>query len=358
MKALQSYLDKLGSNFIVASMIPSLAFFTISMLVFKPILPDAIFNYLGGEFDPLGKSGLLLFLATVILGFTLTSLNTFIYKLFEGYVLLWHFPFFKRNELARARKIQRQKRCLERKIDRLVNPSSQRAENKRDELFARKQALAIDYNIMFPDSDDDIMPTRFGNTLKAAEAYSRSRYNIDAVPVWPRFIHVIPESYFSKVNQSSNELSFLMNFTFLTICFSLVTLMAALYQYFLVFRIANENSESLLYFIPVVQEDIQKYSQRAGIYFVLFFAALLVSWVFLKASNLVVIEYGYLIRSAFDLFRFDLLKQFRMEIPCSLDDELESWEDICDFLNLGNQDGHIKFDYHHFSEDANTVVQS
>jgi hypothetical protein len=87
MNAFTNYLEKLGSNFIVSAMVPSLTLVVASLLVFDPILnigtifkdPQDVYQLVG--FGPI------ILIVTIIIGFTLTSLNTYILKMFEGYVI-------------------------------------------------------------------------------------------------------------------------------------------------------------------------------------------------------------------------------------------------------------------------------
>ena len=98
----QGLTEKMGSNFLVAAFIPSLAFAMIAMVVFSPILPPGPVTRLTNTLTPLGQPGLLLVVFTIVLGFTLSSLNTFIYKLFEGYVILERFGVARQQAKNRA----------------------------------------------------------------------------------------------------------------------------------------------------------------------------------------------------------------------------------------------------------------
>ena len=324
---MQNHLDKFGRNFLVASMIPSLAFFTITMTSLKPILSDEVKELLGSEFNPLGESGLLLVLLTVILGFTLTSLNTFIYKVFEGYVLIWRIQSLKISELKRARNMRDIRNRITKKVERLKRQDTRRAEQKRSELRATYDALLAHYDLSFPPSEDEILPTKFGNIIKAAETYPMSRYRIDSVPVWPRLIHAMPDSYYTKVDDINNQLSFLMNCTVLAFFYSLIALCVSLY--FVITSLITANTVSI----------------EAWVYFGLFIGALGISIIFLRASELVVTDYGLLIRSSFDLFRRELLRRFELAPPLTLAAEQNLWEDVCAFMNIGDMGGKIKLDF-------------
>lgn len=327
MNAMPNYLDKLGRNFLVASMVPSLAFFIITMISLQSTLPAWLKDLLGNEFEPLGKSGFFLLVATIILGFTLTSLNTFIYKIFEGYVLIWRLPFLRSAQIRQARRLRMTQKKLERKIGRLDERTSPRAFKKRQNLISTKLALLTKYDLEYPPSEDEILPTKFGNILKSAESYPRSRYSIDGVLTWPRLIYVIPGDYYSKVDDVSNQLSFLMNCTVLAMIYSLIILSTFTYHF----------ATSIMLH--------QSYLEEAGGYFLLFVLGIIVGVVFLRATVLVVGDFGHMIRSSYDLFRRKLLIELDLTPPLSLEKERDLWENWCDFTNLGYKDGETKIKF-------------
>lgn len=329
MNSLQTYLDKFGRNFLVASLVPSLAFFTISMLTLQPILSDDIKDLLGSKFNPMGESGLLLVLLTVILGFTLTSLNTFVYKVFEGYVLIWRLPFLRQGQIKQSRQLRKVHDRIAKKLSRLERGSlSRRAERKIEDLRSTQTALLARYDLHYPPTEEEILPTKFGNILKSAETYPTSRYRIDSVPMWPRLIQVMPPAYYAKVDEASNQVSFLMNCTILAACYAVMTIGISVY-----------------FAVSQIFQPSENYPLEVWVYLGLFLLAITVSIVFLRASELVVLEYGYLIRSSFDLFRRQLLRQLDFVPPLTLAAEQSLWEQLCYFVNIGDNGGLINFDF-------------
>ena len=65
----------------------------------------------------------------------------------------------------------------------------------------------------YPRREADVMPTRLGNVLKAAETYpaDTERYHLDAVFFWPRLIAVIPQSARDDLSDSRAGLALLLN---------------------------------------------------------------------------------------------------------------------------------------------------
>ena len=122
MQAFQSYLEKMGENFLVSALIPSLTFVTLSMVAFARLIPAEWVQALANNLAPTNilfdQPWLLLALLAIVLGFTLSSLNTYIYKLFEGYAFLRHFPILTRRQIKRARQLKAQIKYLERRRNR------------------------------------------------------------------------------------------------------------------------------------------------------------------------------------------------------------------------------------------------
>ena len=120
--------------------------------------------------------------------------------------------------------------------------------------------------------------------------------------------------------------------------YAALAFLSALYQYLTLFML-NRGVTELLYFIPIAPIPIV-YIQRAVIYLVLSVAALGVAWYFYNASLWNVSQYGNLIRSTYDLFRFDLLERLHLPLPKDNDEddpegELMTWKNLCELVNVG-----------------------
>jgi hypothetical protein len=223
MNSFTNYLEKLGSNFLVSAMVPSLALVIASTLIFDPILNvAAAFKNPAGIYK-LAGFGLFVFIFTVIIGFTLTALNTFILKMFEGYVIFPPLKFLynrgRRIHQQKARQLREKRQNLEDLIHRVRTASkyNPRLEKKLEQLKGQYYNTAVEYDQRYPQDENDILPTRFGNTLKAAENYPGERYGLDGVNFFPRLVQVIPQEYKSSIDATRNELSFLVNMSILSV---------------------------------------------------------------------------------------------------------------------------------------------
>jgi hypothetical protein len=371
MHTLQAYLERFGGNFLVSAFVPSLAFVTASMLLLGPIVPSDVLARIQFLLGPLGENniGWTIFLVAVIVGFTLSSLNTYIYKLFEGYVLTNRLSFFRNIEIKRARQFLNKREVVRKKIknlerrldvwDKANMPSrSKRAksliETRIQSLKAERDTISADYDQRYPPYENLILPTRFGNILRASETYPRLRWGIDAVTMWPRLIYAVSvapkgDEYLAKVDISNDQCSFLLNSSLLAGLFSGLALFVSFYQS-LLWYLKSHGIENLSYFIPV-QDDAYIYQQRIIVYIIVSILALIVFWFFYTTSLYNVSQYGNLIRSTYDIFHLQLLKTLRLddlppdEMPENTEEEKQIWKRVCEFIEIGEVNGPLIFDY-------------
>ena len=322
MNPFTSYLEKFGSNFLVAAMIPSLGLVIACMVVFDPILRiSSSFQIENGIYSLIGI-GLLVLIPTVIIGFTLTALNTFILKVFEGYVFIHRLPFLKGGYYRKAKKLLQKIDELRNQVDSIEQKGRKSAADKEllESLKSDYYAKAAEYDKNYPPLEAGIMPTRFGNILKASEAYSGTRYGIDSVEFWPRLLHVIPRPYRQSIDEARNELSFLVNMTALSFLFFAFCALAVVTNVPLpgIPNLANVFLNSIRYI-------------AAGL------LALFSIWFFNKAALFSVGDFGAMIRSSYDLFRLDLLEQFNLERPQNSIQEFNTWKNVGELIVLGQQ---------------------
>ncbi len=367
----------MGSNFLVTAFVPAMGFVLFSLFAFQPVIPISILKHLGLSklsdlnFDNIGSFVTITVLFTTILGFILYSLSTYIYKSFEGYTFFLSVNTEFRRKLIRrqkqrAKKIMLETEIVDREIRKLENqlyenkpPNSnqtswqkkvrERKEKHWETLISRKYALTAYYQSNFPPLDL-ILPTRFGNILRAAEVYS-GRYGIDSVPIWNRLAHTMPVSGMEKVDEANNQCLFLLNCCLLTVLFACSSFLVSGYQSLLLI-LARENWTELLYFIPI-NLNLNIYQQRIAIYVVLGLSALLISRLLYEASLLNVGHYGNMIRSSFDLYRFGLLEALHIPLPKELTDEREAWKKLSEFFVGGIALGPVKITYTHPNKPTN-----
>lgn len=356
---LQSAMQKMGSNFLVAAFVPSMAFTIASYLSFRPLFISS------NVYDPLIPSELLqlsfiLLLSSTILGFTLYTLSTYIYKAFEGYTFvlakqsrLRH--SFLQRQIRRYERLAFQRKTIEKQLEKLGrrirveehtnvtgkwrNRRLTRLIAQQSDLKSRKYNLTsiLDHN--FPSSRQLMLPTRFGNVLAAAEYYPK-RYGIDAVPIWSKLVSAIPskDGMMEKINEANNQCQFLLNGALLWTLFAGGCLAAAIFK--------------IIFWVFKLQPSITNHDIWTLIYLMLAGIAVGFAFFFYEASLFNVGQFGSMIRATYDLYRFRLLDALHLKLPKSLDEEKKTWQKLSRFMtgNLeddANPDQTIDFKYSH-----------
>jgi hypothetical protein len=349
--------EKFGGNFFVAAFVPALGFVALGMVVFGPIFPTGLLKRFQNPF--FGQEWLTLLVLTVIIGFSLSSLNTFIYKIFEGYMLLVRLPGVRQRMQRQASRLQDDIQLVRVKLADAENrgESEEVVQGIRDDLYYR----LAEYQQQFPRTNEAVLPTAFGNILRAAEDYPSERYSIDSVVLWPRFIHAMPAAYFDKVDQSNNGLGFLINCSTLSILTAVCSVFAAGYQ--LIFAgiapstkpAPDQLPPSPIYFVQITEAQFV-YTQRVVGYLIFGVLMLVLAYLFYRATLPIARQYGNMIRSAYDLFRFELLKQFNLPLPQNLNAERDRWRQLSEFVAVGEQLGSVNFQYR-FPESVKALIQ-
>ena len=301
-------------------MIPSLGLVIACMVVFDPLFNLSTALQTEEGIYPLIGISLLVLVPTVIIGFTLTALNTFILKVFEGYIFIDKLPLLKESHSRKAEKLLGEINQIKEKIEKIEQKKRKSNPEKDllDELQTAYYVKVAEYDKSYPPLHAGIMPTKFGNILKASEAYTGSRYGIDAVEFWPRLLHAIPPTYRQSIDEARNELSFLVNMSTLSYIFFVFCALA------LVTNVLIPNT-------PNLGNDILN-SLRYGAAGLLSMGSI---WFFNKAALYSVGDFGAMIRSSYDLFRLDLLSQYRIKHPKNSVEEFEVWKNLGELTILG-----------------------
>lgn len=149
----------------------------------------------------------------------------------------------------------------------------------------------------YPDKEEWVLPTRFGNRFRASEVHSRVVYGLDAIPAWRRMQAVMPAEFRAQIDEARARLDFWVNL--IVAGASCVVLYSGLAWW-------------------------QHATPRPWIPFV----AVASMWLAYELSLGAVDQYGVCLRSAFDLYRYDLAKQLGLEVPPSISGERKMWLEV------------------------------
>jgi hypothetical protein len=158
----------------------------------------------------------------------------------------------------------------------------------------------------FPETRTLILPTRFGNTIRAFERYPQIIYNIEAIHSWNRLQAVLPDFYRASLDNAKAMVDFYVNLWFCALClalFSAYEVLEKINWHSLSFPKTAMLAAFLGYSVCAI--GMSKFARGAAA------------------------QWGELVKSAFDLYRGELCKQLGFELPRSIERERRMWAPIC-----------------------------
>nr|WP_206314367.1 hypothetical protein [Streptomyces coryli] len=171
-------------------------------------------------------TGLLLLAASLLLGLVLSALQTWLYRLLEGY-LLW-------PDLLYARACRRRTRAKHTLRDRLTllrlqrredegqlaegetaqlaalraDPRIRRAASRDHRASAIRRSLLRERLARYPVADGQIGPTRLANAIRRFEEYGYDRYRLDTQTMWHELTATAPEQARRKTELARANVDF------------------------------------------------------------------------------------------------------------------------------------------------------
>ena len=230
----------------------------------------------------------------------LMALNHWIYRALEGY---W-------GPLKSCRLLRRQRRAFaraqwnRRRLSRLADTDPVAFRDFVDATRAFRQE--------FPHKLSLVLPTRFGNAIRAFEIYSLQAYGIDAIPGWLRLTGVVSDSYSRLIDNARAEVDFFVNLCVLALLVCILCASRVLCSVALILVQPWQDFAWLHLFGAI--------AFGYGAYFS-----------YLLALSRVP-AWGDLIRSAFDLYLPDLARQLGYELPATLTARMQFWSDFNDMF--------------------------
>lgn len=249
--------------------------------------------------------------ASWIIGILLLVLNREIYRVLEGYGKYNPLKLFKgRAQREFARKSQRLK-WLDTHYANLAT-----------EFRLERMELMKELVESYPDKEELILPTAFGNALRAFEVYPRVMYGLESIDGWPRILSVVPKDYRELIDDAKAQVDWWVNLGVM----SLIFLFEVWCVIFTKWGIApGWFITALNILIPLL------------IY-------LLINLAFLWRATSAAIGWGDFVKSAFDIYRFSLLELLGIEPPKTRRAEKILWTKISQSIiyRLPNQIPELK----------------
>jgi hypothetical protein len=163
------------------------------------------------------------------------------------------------------------------------------------------------FRLSYPDERDNILPTRFGNVLRAFETYPSEVYGVESIHAWPRLCGVIPADLRQANSDAKSQVDFSVCSTFLCGIVGLAATGRWMY-------IAT-NAHT---FLPPGWHHLL---------IVAITAAVLTRAAYLSAVSLAK-EWGEVVKSSFDLYLPDLAKKLGYEPPATYAERILFWRSV------------------------------
>jgi len=303
-----------SKSMILGTFLPVVIFSTIAWLTAAPSLPPELSFFKPLEtLDVQWKLLAFTLLMIVAAGF-LYNINTPLIRLYEGYpwAELW---IGKRRKAAYQRKFRILRAqwlgmpWLEYELNQL-SEKDPRIKHVQDKKSIAGRVLKSD----FPEEERLVLPTKLGNAIRSFENYSNIQYNIEAVALWPHLVAKLDKDYAAQVEDSKTSFDFMLNCSALSAVLSLMFLVGG-----------------LLYPMPLT-------SVRSAVFWIaeisIFSAA---AHLFYRLAIGQAKAWGNMVKGAFDLYRWELLKQLGYSrLPGTVKEERALWLNISQRMIYGD----------------------
>jgi hypothetical protein len=276
-------------DFVIGYAIPASAFMATTMGLLKG------FGRLPGWLaidpkDPL-KDTTFVALITLVLAIVLMAINPMLFRLLEGY---WFFDLGHRLNFIQRRRWRR----LHGDLDALKKEWEKCQEEDRTfTKWAELRKLAGSAAKDFPSEESLVLPTSFGNTVRAFENYAVVMYNFEPITGWSRLNSVLPAEYREIMDGARADMDLWINTWFL----SLITL-----------------------------GEIMALNWMTGlhpykwIWLATFCVILLASW----RARVSAAQWGEWVKGAFDVYLPELSKKMGYSRPPNREEELYFWTEL------------------------------
>jgi hypothetical protein len=192
-------------NFAVGFFLPVAILISLSV----PMLSRYIFSV-----DVLYFLELDLLLTTTVLGLlswvggiVLLAVNLDLYRYMEGYGTYNPLKLFGWLEKNRYQRTLKELEKLEAEL------STCKKEKKEFPIESRikRRKLVRRLAVEFPDQEEFLLPTPFGNALRSFEVFPRVMYGLDSIPAWVRLLAIIPKEYIEMIDGAKARVDYWVN---------------------------------------------------------------------------------------------------------------------------------------------------
>jgi hypothetical protein len=312
---LSSISSKFSTSLILGALLPTAVYTLLSIVLLIPLFPAGwspmqIANAIETLWIVLAVTGI-----TILLSGVLFNLNIPIVRFYEGYP--WRDSYLGKRRSEYYRMQFATLTNLHQGLRTLII-SMEKTGKCPSELPAIRlywDRLGRRLNSELPKREAAILPTRLGNVIASFEDYSYEQYGIDSITIWPRLAAKIDPPYAAAIEDSKTSFDFMLNSSLLSIILAFALLLVG-----------------LTYFIPMVSR--WSFTIWVGEIITICWLAYLS---YLGAINRAM-AWGTTVKAAFDLYRWELLKQLGYtSLPATMEDERRLWKIISQQIIYGDQ---------------------
>ncbi len=301
---------KFNVSLVLGTVLPATIFVIVARLLLPEVFPSAIVLPIAEDSEVFTLS-----LIVVLLSGVLHHLNTPHIRLYEGYpwkdtlIGKWRRQRFRSEFYYLA--AQREGHAELRRRLTVATPTqpvftSSELGKARKASRAAEKAARRKLNLNFPASSGSVLPTRLGNTIRSFESYPARMYGMAGVTLWPRLVAKIDPSYAKTMEGAKASLDFTLNSCSLSSALTMLLLGAGLVQPSSVFDGGSWRFRLLSVLI----------------------LGLLAAWFYDQSVGRAA-AWGNTVRSAFDLYRWELLSQLGYSRrPKTGEEEGDLWRGI------------------------------
>ena len=276
-------------NFAVGFFLPVAIFITLSGLVLSQYgFAPGVNQYLNLS---LIVGTTVLGIASWVGGIVLLAINRDLYRIMEGYGTFNPLKAFTWLEKWRYQR-------LVTGIDKL--DGEYRTCIKEEKEFPAKSRIRRNLLMRqlaeeFPDKEEYILPTPFGNVLRSFEIYPRVMYGLDSIDAWGRLLSVIPKDYLALMDAARSQVDFWVNL-------------------------------GLAFLMLLIEYEVLALGTGAPLNVWIIILIILAGTIAPIRATSSAREWGDFVKSAFDVYRFKLLEALGVDLPKDRDEEKELWQ--------------------------------
>lgn len=250
-------------------------------------------------------------LALWVVAMLLLVTNVAAYRILEGYA--W--PFGSKFLLAKQIKRRREQRLMVRRVFAEMTALASRRDDASEfdgplATAAREKqyqylSLLAQLKVSYPEEPHLVLPTRFGNVVRAFETYPLVVYGVEGTRVWARLVAVITPEFQASLAEAKSRVDFWVSLVFLS---------------------ALTGTISLVRGVGVAYHH--GWGKRVAILFICAAIFVVIARALYLASVSSLAAWGEALNSAFDLYLPALARKLGYRLPRSLVERRRFWNEF------------------------------